>query len=179
MKIFHFKTEDLKKYEVKFSHITIYGAKINLEFILNIENPFSGNYLNNVEVEKNDYILNDFDEYRKKKINNIWKYFNPKDIQINHKFFYNIFLMFDYMDKIDIYKQEINDEYIFNVMQGNIMPKEDKLLENDENINFDSMELSKQLEIMYGDIYLGKNNDNEEIILDLPSSQNEDENDKN
>ena len=201
---FSFKTEDLKKYEVKFSHITIYGAKINLEFILNIENPFSGNYLNNVEVEKNDYILNDFDEYRKKKINNIWKYFNPKDIQINHKFFYNIFLMFDYMDKIDIYKQEINDEYIFNVMQGNIMPKEDELLENDENINFDSMELSKQLEIMYGDIYLGKNNDNkinnekiisenendnkgesfnyndnEEIILDLPSSQNEDENDKN
>ena len=61
-------------------------------------------------------------------------------------------------------------------MQGNIMPKEDELLENDENINFDSMELSKQLEIMYGDIYLGKNNDNkinnEKII-------SENENDKN
>ena len=28
-----FNTQDLKKYSVKFSHITIYGAKINLEFI--------------------------------------------------------------------------------------------------------------------------------------------------
>ena len=202
---FTFKTDDLKKYVVKFSYIAIYGAKINLEFILNIENPFSGNYLNSVEVEKNDYILNDFDEYRKKKINLIWKYFNPKDIQINHKFFSNIFLMLGYMDKIDVYKQDINDEYIFNVMQGNILPKEDDFFENNENFNFDSLELGKQLEILYGNNFFGKNNDNkdidnilsnneeednhkkdgsfndndnEDIILDLPSSKNEEENEK-
>ena len=202
---FTFKTDDLKKYLVKFSYISIYGAKLNLEFILNIENPFSGNYLNSVEVEKNEYILNDFDEYRKKKINLIWKYFNPKDIQINYKFFSNIFLMLDYMDKIDVYKQDINDEYIFNVMQGNILPKEDDFFENNENFDFDSLELGKQLEILYGNNFFGKNNDNkdrdnilsnneeednhkkdgsfndndnEDIILDLPSSKNEEENDK-
>ena len=111
--VFSFNTQDLKKYIIKFSHITFYNAKINFEYVLNIENPFSGNYLNAVEVEKFDYILDDFDDYRKKKINIIWKYFNPKDIQINYKYFYNIFLILYYLDKIDIYKEEIDDEYIF------------------------------------------------------------------
>ena len=209
---FSFNSQDLKKYIVKFSHITIYNAKINFEFILNIENPFSGNYLNSVEVEKFDYILNDFDEYRKKKINTIWKYFNPKDIQINYKYFYNIFLMLGYIDKIDIYKENIDDEYIFNVMQGNIMPKEDEDYFGDkENFNFDSQELLKQIETIYGKDFLiskkenqnklndnnnennkinnineenniinnsGDNNDNDEIILHLPSSKEDDENEK-
>ena len=195
-----FNTQDLKKYSVKFSHITIYGAKINLEFILNIENPFSGNYLNSVEIEKNDYILNDFDDYRKKKINIIWKYFNPKDIQINHKYFYNIYIMLQYIDKIDVFKTEVNDEYIFNVMQGNIKPKEDdEFLNNDYN-NFDSLELFKQLEIIYGKNYINqlmnkndinnniynneeignnsRDNEEEDILLHLPSSKEDDEIDK-
>jgi len=196
-----FDTQDLKKYIVKFKHITIYGAKLNFEYVLNIENPFTNNYLNSVEVEKNEYILDDFDEYRKEKINVIWKYFNPKDIQINHTYFYNMNSMLYYIDKIDVHKTEINDEYIFNVMQGNIPPKED----NDDdglNDNFDSMELLKQLGIIYGKDFISqlikesentnvnlndiitdgevennKENDDEEIILDLPPSNNEDEND--
>ena len=159
--------------------------------------------------------MDDFDDYRKKKINIIWKYFNPKDIQINYKYFYNIFLMLGYIDKIDIYKEEIDDEYIFNVMQGNILPKEDDdYFSNNENLNFDSQEISKQLEIAYGKDFLnlkkenqnkfndnnnndennnmnnineennainnsGENNDNDEIILHLPSSKEDDENDNN
>ena len=194
-----FNTHDLKKYYVKFSHISIYGAKINFEIVLNIENPFSGNYLNLVEVEKNDYILNDFDEYRKKKINLIWKYFNPKDIQINHKFFYNISVMLQYIDKIDVFKTEVDDEYIFNVMQGNIEPKEDEDLLNNDYNKFDSLELFKQLEIIYGKSFINQlinknnefpndnneqndnnniENDDEEIILDLPASKEDEEIDK-
>ena len=193
-------TQDLKKYIVKFKHITIYGAKLNFEYILNIENPFTNNYLNSVEVEKYEYILDDFDEYRKGKINVIWKYFNPKDIQINHTYFYNMNSMLYYIDKIDVLKTEINDEYIFNVMQGNIPPNEDN--NDDLNDNFDSMELLKQLGIIYGKNFISqlikesentnvnindinidgeienkKENDDEEIILDLPPSNNEDEND--
>ena len=193
-------THDLKKYIVKFKHITIYGAKLNFEYILNIENPFTNNYLNSVEVEKYEYILDDFDEYRKGKINVIWKYFNPKDIQINHTYFYNMNSMLYYIDKIDVLKTEINDEYIFNVMQGNIPPNEDN--NDDLNDNFDSMELLKQLGIIYGKNFISqlikesentnvnindinidgeienkKENDDEEIILDLPPSNNEDEND--
>ena len=193
-------TQDLKKYIVKFKHITIYGAKLNFEYILNIENPFTNNYLNSVEVEKYEYILDDFDEYRKGKINVIWKYFNPKDIQINHTYFYNMNSMLYYIDKIDVHKTEINDEYIFNVMQGNIPPNEDN--NDDLNDNFDSMELLKQLGIIYGKNFISqlikesentnvnindinidgeienkKENDDEEIILDLPPSNNEDEND--
>jgi hypothetical protein len=191
-----FNTHDLKKYYVKFSHISIYGAKINFEIVLNIENPFSGNYLNLVEVEKNDYILNDFDEYRKKKINIIWKYFNPKDIQINHKFFYNMSIMLQYIDKIDVFKTEVDDEYIFNVMQGNIEPKEDEDFLNNDYNKFDSLELFKQLEIIYGKSFINqlinknddfpnddneqndnnnRENDDEEIILDLPSSKEDEE----
>ena len=193
-------TQDLKKYIVKFKHITIYGAKLNFEYILNIENPFTNNYLNSVEVEKYEYILDDFDEYRKGKINVIWKYFNPKDIQINHTYFYNMNSMLYYIDKIDVHKTEINDEYIFNVMQGNIPPNEDN--NDDLNDNFDSIELLKQLGIIYGKNFISqlikesentnvnindinidgeienkKENDDEEIILDLPPSNNEDEND--
>ena len=193
-------TQDLKKYIVKFKHITIYGAKLNFEYVLNIENPFTNNYLNSVEVEKYEYILDDFDEYRKGKINVIWKYFNPKDIQINHTYFYNMNSMLYYIDKIDVHKIEINDEYIFNVMQGNIPPNEDN--NDDLNDNFDSMELLKQLGIIYGKNFISqlikesentnvnindinidgeienkKENDDEEIILDLPPSNNEDEND--
>ena len=193
-------TQDLKKYIVKFKHITIYGAKLNFEYILNIENPFTNNYLNSVEVEKYEYILDDFDEYRKGKINVIWKYFNPKDIQINHTYFYNMNSMLYYIDKIDVLKTEINDEYIFNVMQGNIPPNEDN--NDDLNDNFDSMELLKQLGIIYGKNFISqlikesentnvnindinidgeiennKENDDEEIILDLPPSNNEEEND--
>ena len=193
-------TQDLKKYIVKFKHITIYGAKLNFEYILNIENPFTNNYLNSVEVEKYEYILDDFDEYRKGKINVIWKYFNPKDIQINHTYFYNMNSMLYYIDKIDVHKTEINDEYIFNVMQGNIPPNEDN--NDDLNDNFDSMELLKQLGIIYGKNFISqlikesentnvnindinidgeienkKENDDEEIILDLPPSNNEEEND--
>ena len=197
-----FITQDLKKYFVKFSFVTIYGAKLNFEYIFNIENPFSGNCLNAIDIEKNDYILDDFDEYRKKKINIIWKYFNPKDVQINEKYFSNLNSMLLYIDESDVYKKEINDEYIFNVMQGNILPNEEEnLLNKEDNINFDSLELFKQLEIMYGKESLNKlkkdnqnenNDDNkenpfnanskdiesEEIILDLPSSKDDEENGK-
>ena len=205
---FLFYSEDLKKYCVKFSYLTIFGAKINFEYILNIENPFSGNYLNAVEIEKNEYIFNDFDEYRKKKINFIWKYLNPKDIYINEQFFYNLYLILGYIDKCDIYKKEIDDDYILKVMQGNIMPNEDDddYSLNDKNINFDSQEIIKQLKYLYeqninlnnnnnennNDNYnLEKieegfnrdinNNDDDEVILDLPSSKeiDDNENDKN
>ena len=148
-------TQDLKKFFVKFKHITVYGAKLNFEYVLNIENPFTNNYLNSVKVEKYEYILDDFDEYRKEKINIIWKYFNPKDIQISHTYFSNMISMLYYIDKIDLSKTEINDEYIFNVMQGNIPPNEDKD-DGDLNINSDSMELTKQLEIMYGKDYISQ-----------------------
>ena len=156
-------------------------------------------------MEKNDYILNNFDEYRNNTLNLIWKYFNPKDIQINYNYFYNMILMLNYIDKAHSLKTEINDEYIFNVMQGNIKPKEDEF-DSDENNNFDMMDLSHQLEIIYGKDFLenlGKNNnmdinsenndedidmennnekngnnnsksnDDEEIILDLPSSNDD------
>ena len=201
---FCFISEDLKKYITKFSYFTIFGAKINFEYILNIENPFSGNCLNSVEIDKNEYIFNDFDEYRKKKINFIWKYLNPKDIQINKQFFYNVYLILGYIDKNDIYKKEINDDYVFKVMQGDIMPNEDEddysLI--DKNINFDSQEIIKQLKCFYEQNINdndnnnvnysvekieedfnrdNNNNDDEEIILDLPSSKeiDEKENDKN
>ena len=194
-------TQDLKIYFLKFSYIDIFSAKINFIYELNIENPFSGNCLNSVEIEKNDYILNNFDEYRNNTLNLIWKYFNPKDIQINYNYFYNMILMLNYIDKVHALKTEINDEYIFNVMQGNIKPKEDEF-DNDENNNFDVMDLSHQLEIMYGKNFLenlaknnnmdidmkndedieienkneknendiSKDNEEEEILLDLPSS---------
>ena len=106
--------------------------------------------------------------------------------------------MLYYIDKIDVHKTEINDEYIFNVMQGNVPPNEDN--DDDLNDNFDSMELLKQLGIMYGKNFISqlmresentnvnlndinidgeiennKENDDEEIILDLPPSNNEDE----
>ena len=194
-------TQDLKIYFLKFSYIDIFSAKINFIYELNIENPFSGNCLNSVEIEKNDYILNNFDEYRSNILNLIWKYFNPKDIQINYNYFYNMILMLNYIDKVHALKTEINDEYIFNVMQGNIKPKEDEF-DNDENNNFDVMDLSHQLEIMYGKNFLenlaknnnmdidmkndedieieikieknendiSKDNEEEEILLDLPSS---------
>ena len=208
-----FNTQDLKKYYVKFSYIDIYSAKIIFIYELNIENPFSGNCLKSVEVEKNDYILNDFNEYRNNTLNLIWKYFDPKDIQINYNYFYNMILMLNYLDKVRALKAELNDEYIFNVMQGNIKPKKDEF-ENDENNNFDMLELSQQLEIIYGKKFLddltnknineineenqgennnsdkdiemneknegnfgsnNKDNDDEEIVLDLPSSNNDDE----
>ena len=194
-------TQDLKIYFLKFSYIDIFSAKINFIYELNIENPFSGNCLNSVDIEKNDYILNNFDEYRNNTLNLIWKYFNPKDIQINYNYFYNMILMLNYIDKVHALKTEINDEYIFNVMQGNIKPKEDEFY-NDENNNFDMMDLSHQLEIMYGKNFLenlaknnnmdiemkndedieieikieknendiSKDNEEEEILLDLPSS---------
>ena len=203
----YFNTQDLKKYSVKFSYITIYGAKINFEYIFDIENPFSGNYLNFLEVEKNDYILDDFNEYRKNKINIIWKYFNPKDIQINEKFFDHLSSMLYYIDDSDVSKKEINDEYIFNVMQGNSLPNDDDNFSDDEKKNFDSLELFKQLTIIYGKDFINRNmknnqdtfldnnnnldndnkeninnnsrdNDNEEIILHVPSSKEDDENDK-
>ena len=208
-----FNTQDLKKYYVKFNYIDIFSAKINFIYELNIENPFSGNCLKSVEVEKNDYILNDFNEYRNNTLNLIWKYFDPKDIQINYNYFYNMILMLNYLDKVRALRAEINDEYIFNVMQGNIKPKKDEF-ENDENNNFDMLELSQQLEIIYGKKFLDdlsnkninelneenkgennnsdkdiemneknegnvgsniKDNDDEEIVLDLPSSNNDDE----
>jgi hypothetical protein len=208
-----FNTQDLKKYYVKFSYIDIFSAKIIFIYELNIENPFSGNCLKSVEVEKNDYILNDFNEYRNNTLNLIWKYFDPKDIQINYNYFYNMILMLNYLDKVRALKAEINDEYIFNVMQGNIKPKKDEF-DNDENNNFDMLELSQQLEIIYGKKFLddlsnknineineenqgennnsdkdiemneknegnvgsnNKDNDDEEIVLDLPSSNNDDE----
>ena len=208
-----FNTQDLKKYYVKFSYIDIYSAKIIFIYELNIENPFSGNCLKSVEVEKNDYILNDFNEYRNNTLNLIWKYFDPKDIQINYNYFYNMILMQNYLDKVRALKAEINDEYIFNVMQGNIKPKKDEF-DNEENNNFDMLELSQQLEIIYGKKFLDdlsnknineineenqgennnsdkdiemnekneenvgsniKDNDDEEIVLDLPSSNNDDE----
>ena len=198
-------TQDLKKYFLKFSYIDIFSAKIIFIYELNIENPFSGNSLNSVEVEKNDYILNNFDEYRNNTLNLIWKYFNPKDIQINYNYFYNMILMLNYIDKAHSLKTEINDEYIFSVMQGNIKPKEDEF-DSDENNNFDMMDLSHQLEIIYGKDFLenlaknnnmdinsenndedidmentnekngnnnSKSNDDEEIILDLPSSNDD------
>ena len=203
-------TQDLKKYFLKFNYVDIFSSKIIFIYELNIENPFSGNCLNSVEVEKNDYILNSFDEYRNDTLNLIWKYFNPQKIQINYNYFYNLILMLNYIDKVRVFKKEINDDYIFNVMQGNIKPKEDEF-DEDENNNFDNMELSKQLEIIYGKNFLeqlsnnnldidmenkeeredndkyidieseiGKNennkskdNDDEEILLDLPSSKDD------
>ena len=203
-------TQDLKKYFLKFNYVDIFSSKIIFIYELNIENPFSGNCLNSVEVEKNDYILNNFDEYRNDTLNLIWKYFNPQKIQINYNYFYNLILMISYIDKVRAFKKEINDDYIFNVMQGNIKPKEDEF-DEDENNNFDNMELSKQLEIIYGKNFLeqlsnnnldidmenkeeredndkyidieseiGKNennkskdNDDEEIVLDLPSSKDD------
>jgi hypothetical protein len=190
-----FNTQDLKKYFVKFSYYNIYYAKINFIYEFNIENPFSGNSLNSVEIEKNDYILDNFDEYRNKTLNLIWKYFNPKDIQINYNYFYNLILMMNYFDKADIFKCDINDEYVFNVMQGNIKPKDEEF-EKEENNKFDNLELMKQIDIIYGSKFLeqlvinnneeNKNGNNEEnvnnkesddgeIILDLPSSINTDE----
>ena len=105
-----------------------------------------------------------------------------------------------YIDKIDVFKTEVNDEYIFNVMQGNIEPKEDdEFLNNDYN-SFDSLELFKQLEIIYGKNYISqlmnnndisnnidnnekignnsRDNDEEDILLHLPSSKEDDEIDK-
>ena len=41
-------------------------------------------------------------------------------------------------------------------MQGNIPPNEDIDDDDDLNINFDSMELTKQLEIMYGKDYISQ-----------------------
>ena len=144
-----FNTQDLKKYFVKFSYIDIYSAKIDFVYELNIENPFSGNRLNSVEIEKNDYILNDFKKYRNDTYNLIWKYFNPKDIEINHRYFYNIISMLNYISKVRILKEEINDDYIKNVMQGNIRPKQNEF-EKKESNEIDEVKLLQELEIIYG-----------------------------
>ena len=103
--------------------------------------------------------------------------------------------MINYFDKADIFKCDINDEYVFNVMQGNIKPKDEEF-EKEENNKFDNLELMKQIDIIYGSKFLeqlvinnneeNKNGNNEEnvnnkesddgeIILDLPSSINTDE----
>ena len=160
-----FNTQDLKKYFVKFSYIDIYSAKINFFFELNVENPFSGNCLNSVEVEQNEYLLSDFSKYRNDTLNIIWKYFNPKDIQINYNYFYNMILMLNYIDKVRAFKTEINDEYIVNVMNGNIKPKKDEF-ENNDNNKFDTLELSQQLEIIYGKKYLEDLVSNKDINID-------------
>ena len=178
-----FKTEDLKKYYVKFSYIDIFSAKINFIFELNIENPFSGNCLNSVEVERNEYILNNFDDYKKETLNLINKYFNPKDIRINYNYFYNAVLMLGYIDKARAFKTEINDEYISNVMKGNIKPKEDEF-ENEEINKFNDLELSQQLEIIYGKKFLEQlrnnniNDENENEINDENENEINDENNK-
>ena len=172
-----FNTQDLKKYFVKFSYIDIFSAKINFIFELNIENPFSGNVLNSVEVERNEYILNNFDEYKNETLNLIYKYFNPKDIHINYNYFYNVILMMGYIDKVRAFKTEINDEYISNVMKGIIKPKEEEF-ENEENNKFDDLELSQQLEIIYGKKFLeqlANNNINDE----KENENNEENNNKN
>ena len=168
---FVFNTQDLKKYLVKFNYIDIYSAKITLVYELNIESPFSGNCLKSVEVEQNEYKLGNFNKYRNDTLNLIWKYFNPKDIQINHNYFYNIFLMLGYLDKVRAFKVEINEDYIINVMQGNIKPKIDEF-ENEENNKFDTLELSHQLEIIYGKKFLEDLVKNKGII----NEENKDEN---
>ena len=161
-----FNSQDLKKYFVKFSYYDIFSAKINFIYELNIEKPFSGNCLNSVEVEKNEYILDDFDEYRKNTINIIWKYFNPKDVKINYNYFYNMSLMLNYLDKVKVFKNEFSDEYVFNVMQGNIKPKEIEF-ESDEMNKFDTLELSQQLDIIYGKQFLEQLvNNNKDIDID-------------
>ena len=210
-----FNTQDLKKYFVKFSYIDIYSTKIDFVYEFNIENPFSGNCLNSVNIEKNDYILNNFDEYKNNTSKLIWKYFNPKGIFINQDYFYNMILMLNYLDNVRIFKREINEDYIINVMEGNIKPEKDEF-ENNENYEFDTNEIMQRLEIIYGkkllyeltnknfnvlneegnsysnnsnndinmkenykDDNLGSNfkeSDNEEVKLDLPSSN--DDNDK-
>ena len=108
--------------------------------------------------------------------------------------------MLIYIDENDAYKKEINDEYIFNVMQGNIMPNEEDDLENENNDNFNSLDLLKQAEIIYGKEFLNNlkkenqidnkdkenpfinNNiraiESEEIVLDLPSSKDNEDNDR-
>ena len=168
---FVFNTQDLKKYLVKFNYIDIYSAKITLVYELNIESPFSGNCLKSVEVEQNEYKLGNFNKYRNDTLNLIWKYFNPKDIQINHNYFYNVFLMLGYLDKVRVFKVEINEDYIINVMQGNIKPKIDEF-ENEENNKFDTLELSHQLEIIYGKKFLEDLVKNKGII----NEENKDEN---
>ena len=168
---FVFNTQDLKKYLVKFNYIDIYSAKITLVYELNIESPFSGNCLKSVEVEQNEYKLGNFNKYRNDTLNLIWKYFNPKDIQINHNYFYNVFLMLGYLDKVRAFKVEINEDYIINVMQGNIKPKIDEF-ENEENNKFDTLELSHQLEIIYGKKFLEDLVKNKGII----NEENKDEN---
>ena len=168
---FVFNTQDLKKYLVKFNYIDIYSAKITLVYELNIESPFSGNCLKSVEVEQNEYKLGNFNKYRNDTLNLIWKYFNPKDIQINHNYFYNVFLMLGYLDKVRAFKVEINEDYIINVMQGNIKPKIDEF-ENEENNKFDTLELSHQLEIIYGKKFLEDLVKNKDII----NEENKDEN---
>ena len=210
-----FNTQDLKKYFVKFSYIDIYSAKIDFVYEFNIENPFSGNCLNSVNIEKNDYILNNFDEYKNNISKLIWKYFNPKGIFINQDYFSNMILMLNYLDNVRSFKREINEYYIVNVMEGNIKPEKDEF-ENNENYEFDTNEIMQRLEIIYGkkllyeltnknfnvlneeefsysnnsnndinmkendkDDNLGSNfkeSDNEEVKLDLPSSN--DDNDK-
>ena len=168
---FVFNTQDLKKYLVKFNYIDIYSAKITLVYELNIESPFSGNCLKSVEVEQNEYKLGNFNKYRNDTLNLIWKYFNPKDIQINHNYFYNVFLMLGYLDKVRAFKVKINEDYIINVMQGNIKPKIDEF-ENEENNKFDTLELSHQLEIIYGKKFLEDLVKNKGII----NEENKDEN---
>ena len=168
---FVFNTQDLKKYLVKFNYIDIYSAKITLVYELNIESPFSGNCLKSVEVEQNEYKLGNFNKYRNDTLNLIWKYFNPKDIQINYNYFYNVFLMMGYLDKVRAFKVEINEDYIINVMQGNIKPKIDEF-ENEENNKFDTLELSHQLEIIYGKKFLEDLVKNKGII----NEENKDEN---
>ena len=104
--------------------------------------------------------------------------------------------MLQYIDKIDVFNTEVNDKYIYNVMQGNIEPNtDDDFLNNDFN-EFDSLELFKQLEMIYGKNFINqqihqnrdvvnynneqndnyrRENDEEEIILHLPSSKEDEE----
>ena len=57
--------------------------------------------------------------------------------------------MLNYISKVRILKEEINDDYIKDVMQGNIRPKQNEF-EKKGNNEIDEVKLLQELEVIYG-----------------------------
>ena len=165
-----FETKNLKTYLVKFNFKTIFDAIINFSYLLNLENPFTGNSLYSVIISKGDLFSSyDFEEYKKVKLELIWEFFNPKDIMIGYQYFKNLFEIMYYVDFCDMSGVEYDKTYMKDVMMGYIYPSENYA----RNIK---QEMKKMNDIDKRKIKINKvesisrQDDSELVVLSLPPS---------
>ena len=165
-----FDTKHLRSYIVEFNFKTIFDATIKFSYLLSVENPFTGNYLYSVFISKGDlFNSNDFEEYKKTKLELIWKFFNPKDMIIGYQYFKNLFEMMYYIDFCDMSEIELDKTYMKNVMMGYIYPQENYPKNMKEELKKMNDLGKRKIKINKND-FIYKKDDSELIELDLPPS---------